>query len=534
MSKVYSSHRELQEKILTGVNALADNVACTLGPKGRNVILAKKGSNPIITKDGVTVAKFVDLKDPFENAGANILKQVASETNSLAGDGTTTSTVLARDIVGHAQKYIVAGSSPVDLKRGMDKACRKIALNIAEMSKDVTSEEDVQHVATVSANGDSSVGKLVAMAVDRAGHNGSISVEDAKSMDTTLDLIEGFTINSGYFARAFVNNERKASVEYDDPLVLVTDHKIESVQTILPMLELVSRDGRPFVIVAEEVEGQALAALIMNAVRGTMKVAAIKAPGYGESRRNALDDLAVSVGATFISRLSGKKLEEAKLSDLGTCKKVSALKSLTTFVGGQADFEVVDERIESIKSEIAQTKDASAHPSSKELRGLEERLARLSSGVAVIKVGGATEVEMIEKKHRIEDAIEAVKAAQEGGIVPGGGTALLRCRDFKIEAENEDQALGAEIIRKSLEAPIRQMAANAGHSGDLIINSIESKLGRKKAAKINYGWDFASDKMVDMLDTGIIDPAKVTTIALRNAVSAASTLLTTNHAIIEE
>jgi len=521
MQKVYADGLELQQKIMSGVDKLADNVAATLGPKGRNVILHRKDANPIITKDGVTVANFVDLQDPLEHAGAQILKQVAAQTNSVAGDGTTTSTVLARDILRNSQKYLIAGASPVEVKKGMDRSVKKVTELIKDMAKPVDSIQDIEYVATVSANGDESIGSLIASAVDKAGHDGSILVENGKSIDTSLDLVEGFRFASGYFAQAFVNDQRRNSIVYEDAIILVTDYKIEQVKTILPVLELAAREARPLIIVAEQVEGQALAALIMNTVRGSMKVAAVKAPGYGAERTNNMNDLCLATGANFISRASGHKLEEVKLVDFGSCKKIEVLKNSTTIMGGLADWEAIDRKIAAIKSEIKQTDDID------ECRKLQMRITRLSSGVAVIKVGGLTEIEMIERKHRIEDALEAVKSAQEQGIVPGGGTALLGCRKFVVEGDNEDQKIGAEIIRKSLEAPIRQMSANAGKSGDLVINSIESSLSD------GCGWDFKADELVDMLDTGIVDPAKVTIAAIQNAVSATSTLITTSNAIVE-
>ena len=520
MPKVYSSDLDLQQKILNGVNKLADNVAVTLGPKGRNVILSRKDGNPVITKDGVTVANFVDLDDPVENAGARILKQAASETNSQAGDGTTTSTVLAREIIRNSQKYLIAGSSPIELKRGMDKALDEIVKKIRDMSRPVDSIEDIESIATISANNDEKIGKLIASAVDKVGHEGSILIEEAKSMDTSLDLVEGFRFNAGYFAQAFVTNERKNSIEYDETLIFVTDYKIDTVKNILPVLELASRESKPLLIVAEQVEGQALAALIMNTVRGTMRVAAVKAPEYGNERINIMKDLCIATGATFFNRASGRLLEEAKLSDFGLCKKVEVVKNFTTIMGGTADHEQIEKRIESLKSEIKQTENMD------ECRTIQKRVTRLASGVAVIKVGGATEVEMIEKKHRIEDALEAVKSAQEEGVVPGGGTTLLKCADFVVDCEDEDQKIGVEIVRKSLQAPIRQMAINAGESPDLIVDRVTNAE--------DMGWDFKKAQLTIMLESGIIDPTKVTRVALQNSISAASTLVTTSNAIIEE
>ena len=519
MSKVYSSDLDLQQRILNGVNKLADNVAVTLGPKGRNVILSRKEGNPVITKDGVTVANFVDLEDPIENAGAKILKQAASETNSIAGDGTTTSTVLARDIIRNSQKYLIAGASPIELKRGMDLALEKIVEKISDMSRPVESAEDIESIANISANNDEEIGKLIASAVDKVGHEGSILIEEAKSMETSLDLVEGFRLNSGYFAQAFVTNERKNSIEYDDALIFVTDYKIDAVKKILPVLELAAREGRPLIVVAEQIEGQALAALIMNTVRGTMKVAAVKAPEYGNERINTLKDLCVATGAVFFNRASGRPIEDIKLSDFGVCKKIEVLKNYTTIMGGACDHEEVERRIDALKSEIKQTENMD------ECRTLQKRVTRLASGVAVIKVGAATEIEMIEKKHRIEDALEAVKSAQEEGIVPGGGCTLLRCAPFEAEYANEDQKIGGEILRKSLYAPVRQMAINSGESPDLVVDKILNSRNR--------GWDFKNSKLVDMLKEGIIDPAKVTRIAIQNAVSVASTLVTSSNAVVE-
>jgi len=522
MTKVYSSDLELQQKILSGVNKLADNVAVTLGPKGRNVILASKGKRPIVTKDGVTVANFVDLEDPVENAAAQLLKQAASETNSTAGDGTTTSTVLARAILENSQKYLMAGCSPVELKRGMDKAVDEVIRLVSVAARQVETIQDVEHVATISANGDKTIGGLVSMAVEKAGHEGSILIEEAKSFDTSLDLIEGFRMNSGYFSQSFVTNERKNAIEYEDALIFVTDYKIDAVKKILPVLELAAREGKPLVIVAEQVEGQALAALIMNTVRGSMKVAAVKAPEYGTLRTKIMEDLCLATGSRFFSRSSGSNLDNVKLTDFGLCKKVEILKNATTIMGGNADWTQIEKRIESLKSEIKQTDDH------EECRRIQHRITRLASGVAVIRVGGATEVEMIEKKHRVEDAIEAVRSAQEAGVVPGGGTTLLRCSEYTIEAENEDQKTGSEIIRKSLQAPIRQMAINAGASPDIIVERVSG------CTEISTGWDFKEERLHDLYEAGIIDPAKVTKTALKNAASVASTLVTTRGSIIEE
>jgi len=523
MSKYYKNGSSLNEKILAGVNKLTDNVASTLGPKGRNVILYRKGSPPVVTKDGVTVAKFVEFNDPFENVGAQIIKQAASSTNTNAGDGTTTSTVLAREILAQAQKYLATGVSPVELKRGMDKAVTEIVKNLDELSIPVSSLQDIKHIATISANGDTTIGHLVATAIDLVGKDGSITVEESKSLTTSLDTVEGFRFNSGYFSKSFVTEERRGAVVYENPLILVTDYCVEQLEEVLPILEVVARENKPFIIVAEEVEGQALAALIMNTVRGSMKIAAVKAPRYGEERRNILTDLCISTGATFISRLGGIPLTDVKLKHLGRAKKIDVIKHSTTIIDGECDWEEVEKRIASLKEEITQTEDIL------ECERIQERITRLASGVGIIKVGAATEVEMTEKKYRIEDALEAVRSAQQEGIVVGGGVALLRAsHKLKVHIDNDEQALGVEIIKRSLSAPIKQMALNAGESPDLIINKVlKTKDGR-------HGWDFHTGKMVDMYEAGIIDPTKVTRNALENATSVSSTLLTTNYAIVEE
>ena len=522
MSRKYCSNEELQSKILKGVETLADNVATTLGPKGRNVILQEKGKRPIITKDGVTVAKFVEFEDHFMNAGAQVIKQAAEQTNSDAGDGTTTTTILCRAILQHAQRYITAGVSPVELKRGIDKAVASVVDNLEEQSRPISSLEDIKRIATISANGDKVIGNLVATAVDAAGKDGAITIQEARSVETSLDLVEGFRLASGWAASAFVTDERSAMARYDKALLLVTDEKIETVDQILPVLEVVAREGRPLVIFAEEIEGQALAALIMNTVRGTMKVAAVKAPRYGEERRGILGDLATSVGATFISRLSGLKVRDAKLSDLGSATKIEISRYLTTIMGGTGDIDDVESRIETLKAQLEETENLH------ECERLQDRITKLASGVAVIRVGGATEIEMIEKKHRIEDALEAVKSAQQEGIVAGGGTALVRAStNLQVEVSNDEQELGVEIIKGAIQEPLKQMASNAGASPDLSVSRILD-------AEDHEGWNFSTGEFVDLFDSGILDPAKVTRCALQNAASAAGTLLTANYAIVQD
>ena len=524
MTKHFRNGLELHQSILKGINVLADNVASTLGPKGRNVILYHREENiPVVTKDGVTVAKFIELEDPFENVGAQIVKQAAEQSANKAGDGTTTSTVLAREIITKAQKYLTAGASPIELKRGMDKATAEITERLKNMSKPIRSEQDINHVATISANNDKSIGTLISTAVDAAGKDGAVLVEEARSLNTSLQLIEGFRFDSGYLASSFITNERNGTVDYENPLVLVTDQKIEHVQQILPTLELVARESRPCVIVANEVEGQALAALIMNTVRGTMKVAAVKAPRYGEERRKILRDLCASIGATMITREDGLQLKDVKLGHFGQSKSLSINKGWTTIVGGKGNQDEIDKQIEALKTEIQQT------DSLKECERIQERITRLASGIAVIRVGAATEIEMIEKRHRIDDALEAVRSAQEMGIVAGGGAALLGAvNSLNVEVDNSDQELGVKIVVEAVESPLRQMAINAGESPDLVVQMVKEAIGE------NQGYNFMTERVENLFEAGVIDPVKVTTSALENAVSVASTLITTNHAIIKD
>ena len=522
MTKHYDNGASLGDKILRGVNQLADNVASTLGPRGRNVILQEPGGNPIITKDGVTVAQFVNFEDPFENAAAAVIKQAASQTNSMAGDGTTTATVLAREVLREAQRYIASGASPVEIKRGMDTAVDAIVTSLRDIAVDISSVEEIANIASVSANNDGTIGDLIATAVDKAGKNGAITIEEARSLETSLDLVEGFRFDSGYAATAFINDERRGVIKYSEsPLLLVTDYKVDAVEQILPILEVVARESRPFVIVAEDIEGQALAALIMNAMRGTMKVAAVKAPRYGEERRGILKDLATSVGALFVSRESGVKLGDVKLQHLGIAKSIEITKNETTIMGGKGKTSEIEERIEDLKTMLEGTE--SIH----DCERIQERITRLASGIAIIRVGASTEIEMIEKKHRIEDALEAVRSAQEEGIVPGGGVPLIRATEAtEFEVDNEDQALGVEIVRKAVFAPLRQMAENAGESPDIIQTIVAGLEG-------SVGYDFRNRTTCDLLERGVVDPVKVTRCALQNAVSAAGTLITTNHAIIQ-
>jgi len=521
MSRAFDNKTSLQEKILRGANVLADNVASTLGPRGQNVLLQEKDKQPFITKDGVTVAAFVEMEDPFENAGAQIIRQAAVNTNNEAGDGTTTSTVLARAILMESQRHIAAGIPPVELQRGIHLAVTEVVENLKSLVEPIKSIDDIEHIATISANNDSKIGKLIALAVDKVGQDGSITIEEGRSLETSIDLTEGFRFPAGFCASAFITDERRATMSYDDPLFLVTDHKITQVEQIYPILEMIARESRPLIIVAEEIEGQALAALITNAVRGTLKVAAIRAPFYGEERTNFLSDLALSTGATFITRESGMKLQETPFSSLGSSVSVESNRVSTIIVGGSCDGDRINDRIESLKEEIKNTDDIS------DCETIQGRIVRLSSGVAVIRVGGTTQVEMIEAKHRIEDALEAVRSAQDEGIVIGGGVALLKAsQGIAVTTENADQAIGASIVQRACQAPFRQMAINSGQSPDLLINVVLSDTEGR-------GWDFRNGVLTDHIKAGILDPVKVTRTALQNAASCAGTLITTNYGIVQ-
>jgi chaperonin GroEL len=521
--KHFESGRQLNEKILAGVNKLADAVGATLGPRGRNVILKGNNTKPIITKDGVTVAKFFDLEDPIENLGVQVIKQASESTNNSAGDGTTTSTVLSRAILEQSQTHLSTNVSPIELKRGIDRAIATIVSELKEKAKPVSTQEEIEQIATISANGDKGIGKLIGAAVDQVGKDGAITIQEAKSNETSLELTEGFRFDSGLLANAFITDERRGAMRHEDCLILVTDKNITTIDEILPALELAARDGRPFIIVAEDISGQALAAMIMNSMKGSMKVAGIKAPRYGEERRNILSDLAISTGATFISRESGVQFHAIKLEHFGTAQTVEAGKSFTTIVGGNQDDEAVEERIESLKAQIE------AEESLNICEKIQERITRLASAIAIIKVGGLTEVEMIEKKHRVEDALEAVSSAQQEGIIPGGSAALLRvAKKIEIETENKEQQLGVEIVKQAIKAPFRKMVSNAGLSPDIYLEKVENHKNP------DSGLDVATGDIVNMYTYGIIDPFKVVRCALENAASAASTLLLTDHAIVEE
>ena len=521
--KQFESGRILNEKIMTGANKLADAVGATLGPRGRNVILKGPNTKPIITKDGVTVAKFFDLDDPFENLGVQVIKQASESTNTSAGDGTTTSTVLARAILEKAQTHLSANVSPIELKRGIDLAVGQIICDLKKKSKPVSTQEEIEQVATISANGDKGIGKLIGAAVDQVGKDGAITIQEAKSNETSLELTEGFRFDSGLLANAFITDERRGAMHHEDCLILVTDRNITTIDEVLPALEIAARDGRPFIIIAEDISGQALAALIMNSMKGAMKVAGVKAPRYGEERRNILSDLAMSTGATFISRESGIQFRSIKLEHFGTAQTVESYKNFTTIVGGNQDDDSVEKRIESLKQQIEQEESLNI------CEKIQERITRLASAIAIIKVGGLTEVEMNEKKYRVEDALEAVSSAQQEGIIPGGSSALLRVtKKIDLVTENQEQQLGVEIVKEAIKEPFRKMVKNAGLSPDIFLEKVEGHMNS------DSGLDVSTGEIVNMFTYGIIDPFKVVRCALENAASAASTLLLTDHAIVEE
>jgi len=522
-TKNFLAKRKLQEKILEGANILANNVSSTLGPKGRTVILSKDGK-VTVTKDGVSVARFIDLEDPFQNIGAQVIKQASAKTNEDAGDGTTTATVLSRELLLRIQRHLSAEISPVELKRGMDKACAKIVENLGAMATSIKTKDDIENIATISANGDKTIGSLIANAVDCVGKDGSIVIEDAKSYETVLDLAEGFRVPSGFLSSRFATDDRRGIAIFENCRVLVTDKKIDTVEQIMPTLELIAREGKPLVIVADQVEGQALAALIMNAVKGSLKVAAVKAPFYGDERRNLLSDLAVATGGTFMTSEDGRELNTVTISDLGLVRRVELNKFNTVFSEANSDSDLVDERILQIKELIKQTDDLAV------CEKLQERITRLTSAVATIKVGAATELEATEKRHRVIDALEAVRSAQRAGILPGGGTALIRAtsnlEEFEELGENKDQQLGVGAVLAAVEGPLRQMAKNSDLSPDIILEKVKNLEG-------NQGYNFYTDQVEDLLESGVIDPARVTICALLNAVSVVSTLITTDYAIVE-
>jgi chaperonin GroEL len=520
MKKHFSSNEELHEKFLNGINKLADIVSSTLGPKGTNVVLRATDGAPVVTKDGVTIANFISFEDPFEDVAAQIIKQAAAKTAEEAGDGTTTSTVLARVLIHKAHKYIKAGLSTTQLKNGMEKALYDIVEYLRSNSKQVSSIDDVRHVATISANGDEAIGEMIATAVDKVGMDGVVNIEPSRSNQTIVDIAEGFSFNSGYVANAFVTEDRKQTANYNNCLLFITDHKLASVEPVLPILELAARENRPLIIVAEEIEGQLLASLIMNTVRGSMKIVGIKAPFYGEERRSLLKDLAHVTGAKFMSRDSGVSFDQFTLADFGKAENIEVKKNQTIVVGGNSSYDAIEETMVSLKKQIKETEEL------EECELIQQRINRLAGGVAIIKVGGNTDVEMRERRHRIEDALEAVLAAQAAGIHAGGGIALL---DASVRVKRQrlkgDEKIGYDIVFESLDEPLKQMAYNAALSPDLVV---------AKAVRLSkgYGVDLIKNKKVDMMKEGIIDPVQVTCCALKNAVSVAGAILTTKHAVL--
>jgi len=512
-----------RQSMLKGVTILADAVKATLGPRGRNVVIERKFGTPNITKDGVTVAKEIELKDPWENMGAQLVREVASKTSDVAGDGTTTATVLAYSIFKEGLKYVTAGANSIDLKRGIDKAVEVVVEELKKISKPVVDKKEIAQVGTISANNDASIGELIAEAMDKVGKDGVITVEEAKGMATTLDIVEGMQFDRGYISPYFITDAERLECVLEDAFVLIHDKKISSMKDLLPILEQIARMGKPLLIIAEDVEGEALATLVVNKLRGVLQVCAVKAPGFGERRKAMLEDIAILTGGTVISEDLGVKLENVKIEDLGKAKKVIVDKDNTTIVEGAGDPQKIQGRIKQIKVQIDET------TSDYDKEKLQERLAKLAGGVARINVGAATEAEMKEKKARVEDALNATRAAVEEGIVPGGGVALLRCQKALngLKLKQHDQQLGVEIIKKALEEPIKQIIANSGLEATLIVEKV------KESKKVNFGYDAYAEDYVDMMEAGIIDPTKVTRIALQNAASVAGLMLTTEVMITE-
>jgi chaperonin GroEL len=514
---------EAREKLKKGVDTLANAVKVTLGPKGKNVILDKKFGSPAITKDGVTVAKDIELKDPFENMGAQLVKEVASKTADSAGDGTTTATVLAQAIFNAGIKNVAAGANAMDLKRGIDKAVAHIVSNLKKAAKPIANNDEIKQVATISANNDHEIGEMIANAMAKVGKDGVITVEEAKGTTDEVKTVEGMQFDRGYLSPYFVTNTESMEAEMDRPYILIYDKKISSMKELLPVLEQVAQTGKPLVIIAEEVEGEALATLVVNKIRGALKVAAVKAPGFGDRRKAMLEDIAILTGGTVISEEQGYKLENATLEYLGTAEKVVIDKDNTTIINGSGKKERITARISEIKTQIEKT------TSDYDKEKLQERLAKLSGGVAVLYIGAATEVEMKEKKDRVDDALHATRAAIAEGIVAGGGVALIRASaDLdKVSTNNEDEKTGVDIIRRAIEAPLRTIVANAGLEPSVIVNKV-------KEGKDDFGYNAREDKYENLIKIGVIDPAKVTRLALENAASVSGLLLTTEAIIAEE
>ena len=523
MAKDIKFDIEARDGIKRGVDALANAVKVTLGPKGRNVIINKSFGAPVVTKDGVTVAKEIELEDALENMGAQMVKEVASKTNDLAGDGTTTATVLAQAIVKEGLKNVAAGANPMDLKRGIDKAVEALVANLKEQTQQVgDSSEKIKQVASISANNDDQIGDLIAQAFGKVGKEGVITVEEAKGTETYVDVVEGMQFDRGYLSPYFVTNSEKMTADLEDPYILIYDKKISSMKDLLPVLEPVAQSGKPLLIIAEDVDGEALATLVVNKLRGSLKIAAVKAPGFGDRRKAMLEDIAILTGGTVISEERGFTLENATIDMLGTAEKVAIDKDNTTVVNGAGDNEAIKGRVNQIKAQIETT------TSDYDKEKLQERLAKLAGGVAVLYVGAASEVEMKEKKDRVDDALHATRAAVEEGIVAGGGVALVRAKAVlaNLEALNADEGTGIQIVSRAIESPLRTIVQNAGGEGSVVINKVLE-------GKDNFGYDAKSDSYVDMMKAGIIDPKKVTRVALENAASVAGMILTTECSLVD-
>ena len=522
MAKEITFDTNARDRIKRGVDKLADAVKVTLGPKGRNVIIDKKFGAPIVTKDGVSVAKEIELKDPIENMGAQLVKEVASKTADAAGDGTTTATVLAQAIYAHGIKNVAAGANPMDLKRGIDKAVIAVVENLRKQSKNIKGSQEIAQVATISSNSDIEIGKMIATAMDKVGKDGVITVEEAKGTETEVKTVEGMQFDRGYLSPYFVTNTEKMEVDLESPYILIYDKKISSMKELLPVLEATAQTGKPLLIIAEEVEGEALATLVVNKIRGALRVAAVKAPGFGDRRKAMLEDIAVLTGGKVISEETGMKLEDAKLEYLGRAEKINIDKDNTTIVNGAGKKTEINGRIGQIKAQIETT------TSDYDKEKLQERLAKLSGGVAILYIGAATEVEMKEKKDRVDDALHATRAAVQEGVIPGGGVAYIRAIDAlkNLPTDNEDQTTGVNIVRLALESPLRVIAENAGQEGSVIVNKVRD--GKK-----DFGYNAAENKFEDFFAAGIIDPTKVARLALENAASIAGLLLTTEAVVSE-
>ena len=515
-------HEPARHKLLAGVNILADAVKVTLGPKGRNVVLERSFGAPTVTKDGVSVAKEIELKDKFENMGAQMVKEVASKTSDVAGDGTTTATVLAQSIVKEGMKFVASGMNPMDLKRGIDKAVIAVVEELKKLSKPCTTSKEIAQVGAISANADEAIGKIISDAMDKVGKEGVITVEDGKGLQNELEVVEGMQFDRGYLSPYFINNAEKQISVLEDPYILLHDKKISNIRELLPILEQVAKSGKPLLIIAEEVEGEALATLVVNNLRGILKTSAVKAPGFGDRRKAMLEDIAILTGGQVIAEEVGQTLEKASLKDLGRAKRIEVAKEETTIIDGAGDPKAIEARVKNIRTQIDEA------TSDYDKEKLQERVAKLAGGVAVIKVGAATEVEMKEKKARVEDALHATRAAVEEGIVAGGGVAYIRARVAldKLKGENPDQDAGIKIVVRALEEPLRQIVANAGAEPSVVMNKIAEGKG-------NFGFNAQTEQFGDMVEMGVLDPTKVSRTALQNAASVAGLLLTTEAMVAE-